>query len=266
MMLCASLSLASYVFLNLPESIREAGYTASFDVVKDEKTRVFFHFCNKTKEDLYFTAPNVNMYDAKYGVNVNYSPGVAGARAVYAFYKSKPSNIDSIKILVPSRQTISGIIEGKPKDIRWMSYFNSPSDMLLNQVLKVKKVGDFELVDSTIVHDLQFKNDRAYVRFGHEDMQGFKGSFGVSHKFRLANNTDKNQSYEVKVSPRGGNLIFAYNSAEGAKHTPLLLAKRWYSIEKVALKPKEEWWMENIVTGGFNYPVQIGVVATTDAK
>ena len=54
--------------------------------------------------------------------------------------------------------------------------------------------------------------------------------------------------------------IFAYKTVSQSILTPILLARRWYDLETITLKPGENWWLEDIITGGFNYPVAIAVV------
>jgi len=258
-MLYAQLAYSDYLFLNTPESVRKPGYHVFSTLEKDKSTRIFFHYCNKTHAGMYFIAI-VDMYDAKFGYAVDYDPGVAGAKAVNGFNNSIQTALKDIKIYLPKGDTLSGIIEGKSRKTDWVNYFNYIDPKVVGYGLNITSVNGFAINDPIVTHVFNMDTKKVYFEFGNEKMNLFNGSYGITHRFDIHNVSDKSKKYIIKLSPRGGNLIFAYKTVSQNVLTPILLARRWYDLETITLKPGENWWLEDIITGGFNYPVAIAVV------
>jgi hypothetical protein len=280
MLLLALTAYSDYIFLNMPESINNPGYYTKFIINTNKSLRVFMHYCNKSNENLYYTVPNANMCGAKFGYGVDYSPGKAGAISVNKFNLSPLGDLNYIKILILPGQTFSGIIEGNPKSKFWLSYFNYVNPKLKTRFLRVSKIDGFKIKKPILEHNLKIDKSNVYFTFGDENMNGFLGSYGMTHIFNVKNNTSFVRKYIVKISSRGGDLIFPckiisqntpclflksldwYYFDVCTRYTPNLFLKsrKWYCLDSFTLNPDELWSLENIITGGFNYPVEIAVV------
>ena len=103
-----------FVYLNMPETLTKPGIVHKKQFTKDTKARYFVHFKNGTNSSQSFSFKSKYTIDNfKKSFSTNIRPEYSGARSVYNFLTSKPTDtkLNATSTLLPE-ETISGIFEG----------------------------------------------------------------------------------------------------------------------------------------------------------
>lgn len=252
---CATSSLAqgAVYFLNVPESIRTPGTIHSTAVGAGERSRVFFHYCNKTGKDQKFTLDiEEEMGSLRTGIATAFFPGEAGTKGMNRFLADKPHKGKASLVTVVKRGwTVSGVVEGvseKPSKI----VATMGEGPLLSNIQYITSPYLFWQDVRPITHGETVK-----FRIGERIEGHIAGDYGSTIRVGVVQKAEKESVLTVSVSPRGGDLVFVYNYLGKILNTPTLRAKRDKKLFSRKVAPGETVTLDAFPIGGYNYPVEV---------
>jgi hypothetical protein len=243
-------------YLNSPESILKSGLLGSIVTPdKEQKTRVFFHFVNKTHKKQQFVIHfNHGIKNYRFGYGISSEPGCAGVGGVKHFFDCKP--VDKIggvcfSTMLESGETISGICDGFTEaNTTIESFFGNNKHIFPNKVSESNNVTEqIELFPSVIKSDV--------IRLGTHRNNFVDGDYGTTFKFVIKPVMIKASVIEISISPRGGRASMCFIQNGLVKLTPVVPTKHTLIIYKQTINPGESFIFETILPGGYSYPVEM---------
>ena len=242
------------IFLNQPESVYHTGVLGRIEVTAGEHYRVFFHYVNKTKTKQIFqiTGP---LQQTVGGTSVQEFPGPAGSAAAALLLDQMPASFP-IKTMVMVGQTVSGVIDG----------IASKNGSVIAQLgASTKMINGSKVVLSPYVwQNVEVNNSLPSVAFSlGQDIAPIFGSYGAMFHFEVTNPSKHTQKVTITFSPRGGDMILAYQ-LQGHTHTSPMIAGRHIGVLfSGKLHPGDKLNFNTVNAGGWNFPVRFEISRAT---
>lgn len=243
-------------YLNYPESIHRSGLLGDVTTPnKEQKTRIFFHFVNKTHKKQQFVIHfDHGVRNYKFGYGVSKEPGCAGSIGVKHFFECKPvDKADGIyfSTMLGVGETISGICDGTTSSATKVeSFFGCNKNNFPHKISESVNVSEkIELYPSI--------DKPSVVRLGTNRNHLVDGDYGTTFKFSIKPIISKNSTVEVSISPRGGRASICFLQNGLVKSTPVILAKHIYVFYRQIIKPGDCITFDTMLPGGYSYPVEI---------
>ena len=243
-------------YLNSPESMRKPGVVAQFSTPNiSQKTRVFFHFINKTHQKqtwvLHF---NHGVRDFRLGYGVAYYPGEAGAKGTANFYAAKPVNKNDgieLKVDLNPEDTVSGVCEGVTVEKTDVVAYLGTKDTTLNyQVLNTENVVELNKFDLC-------EKVKKNIRIGTKRKGYIDGDYGTTFQFIVCPQIKHPSKLKIMISPRGGCASLCLFSNGLPTMSPVIGARQAWKAYEVDIKPGDNFSFETILPGGYAYPIEI---------
>lgn len=239
------------VYFNEPESVRHPGIVGEADLPAGQPARIFFHFVNRTRAPQKFQLVlDRPLLESTSGIAIHRDPGEAGSLAVRIYWNKKLSNVrvssDIFTQLVPAGDTVSGVVDGTPKEIAHVVCSmgkGSTNDWRVGgNVIEVWR-------KTTLGKSLLLGDDSGPI----------KGAYGTMHHLQFANSEQTSRTVAVYVSPRGGAARFVYLYKNALHTTPLISAKCAVLLFKDTVPAHGILSLDSLPIGGYSYPCKISV-------
>jgi hypothetical protein len=241
-------------FLNIPETIRKPGIIHEQKILKDGRSRIFWHYKNSTNSAQQF---NIRLSEknagTRFGQSVSSSPPTAGTRAMLNFLKSspRPEKYLNETVVVPRGYTVSGVAEG---------IWNKGATIKANLGKGNKVPGIVQVANPHLfVEQVAVLSSTKTVKLsiGQNKPGHISGNYGSTIRTSFKSNLAIKTKIRVSFSPRGGplNLIYIYNGKVIC--SPRVAAKKDYTLFYVWLSSGQQVNLDVYPLGGFNYPVEI---------
>jgi hypothetical protein len=234
---------------NIPESVRSPGIVGEDILIAGQPNRLFFHFVNKTgSPQIFQIVLDAPLYDSFQGVGVATQPGDAGSRAAAAFLSHNVSAepFDVLRRSVPPGMTISGIIEGCPKENSHVICAMGTGSALPWKVSE----GTLDISRNAFLGQS--------LIFG-DDSSPIKGAYGTVHHSVFANSERRPRRVAVYFSPRGGPARLVYRYKNAVHTTALIAAKCAVLLFKDTVPALGTLDIDSVPLGGYSYPGKISV-------
>ncbi len=240
-----------FVYLNMPETLTKPGIVHKKQFTKDTKARYFVHFKNGTNSSQSFSFKSKYTIDNfKKSFSTNIRPEYSGARSVYNFLTSKPSDtkLNATSTLLPE-ETISGIFEG---------------DFQKGETLLCTFGKSNQELDNVDIYQLDYKFDFSYdldlnkqvtYKLGSGIEGTVAGQYGSDITIKIT--PKKNGLLRLSFSPRGGSGLLVYQNRGKIFMTKLLPAKKEYDALCISVDKNKPETFTFIPTGGLNFPIQL---------
>jgi len=245
-------------YLNYPESVRSIGTVARFVTpTSAQKTRVFFHFVNKTHRQQPFVIHfKNNLKEFKFGYGVSESPATAGTTGAVNFLNSKPTDKEGgakLEIMLKPGYTVSGMCDCVTlESTEVVSYLG---DTTQNLSYKVKE-------SSNVTESLDVSYSPTYqkLRIGTKRDGMIDGDYGTTFRYRFTHPLSKAVLLRIVMSPRGGRLSLPFVSKDGVKVSPMIPARGRWAVYEVSIPPGGLFAFETVLPGGYCYPLELRFV------
>jgi hypothetical protein len=254
MLLASAVAYSDLYFMNSPETLRSTGVLHNLSLKPNTKSRLFFHYLNKTGATQNFTIRSDKKILAQYGHAVSPDPSKAGLAAYNNLIggKKKERKLD-IVIVVPSGHTVSGMIDVNADEESKVVVALGQANTNINTTL-------FTAQSFFKQHLISLKGtDSQKIRIGNGVIGEFKGDYGTNHEIVARNDSKAPLEVEIYVSPRGGPINLGYVLNGTWRTTGLIPAYSNVRLAKVRLAPGQVLSLSHVITGGFNYPVEFAV-------
>ena len=236
-----------FFFLNNPESVKIEQNLGSGKIEANQKFRIFYHFCNKTKNPLEFKLITDDQVSYIHSCSTSLFPEIAGAFAVKNFLAKPNTKTEKINFskIVPSAFTISGIFEGQSiNQTQFHSYMGKQDHD--NWVLTIPMTNYQALITNNFTQSIGL-------------FSPIDGDYGLSYNYIIKNTTQSKVKVEISVEARGGKAFFPVKIDNKTWIPPLLLVKKKQIISTSILDKNGEIKLSTIPAGGCNYPVKLCV-------
>ncbi len=240
-----------FVYLNMPETLTKPGIVHKKQFTKDTKARYFVHFKNGTNSSQSFSFKSKYTIDNfKKSFSTNIRPEYSGARSVYNFLTSKPSDtkLNATSTLLPE-ETISGIFEGdfQKGDTLLCTFGKSNQELDNVDIYQLDYKFDF-------LYDLDLNKQVTY-KLGSGIESTVAGQYGSDITIKIT--PKKNGLLRLSFSPRGGSGLLVYQNRGKIFMTKLLPAKKEYDALCISVDKNKPETFTFIPTGGLNFPIQL---------
>ena len=240
-----------FVYLNMPETLTKPGIVHKKQFTKDTKARYFVHFKNGTNSSQSFSFKSKYAIDNfKKSFSSNIRPEYSGARSVYNFLTSKPSDtkLNATSTLLPE-ETISGIFEGdfQKGDTLLCTFGKSNQELDNVDIYQLDYKFDFS-------YDLDLNKQVTY-KLGSGIENTVAGQYGSDITIKIM--PKKNGLLRLSFSPRGGSGLLVYQNRGKIFMTKLLPAKKEYYALCISVDKNKPETFTFIPTGGLNFPIQL---------
>ncbi len=240
-----------FVYLNMPETLTKPGIVHKKQFTKDTKARYFVHFKNGTNSSQSFSFKSKYTIDNfKKSFSSNIRPEYSGARSVYNFLTSKPSDtkLNATSTLLPE-ETISGIFEGdfQKGDTLLCTFGKSNQELDNVDIYQLDYKFDFS-------YDLDLNKQVTY-KLGSGIENTVAGQYGSDITIKIT--PKKNGLLRLSFSPRGGSGLLVYQNRGKIFMTKLLPAKKEYDALCISVDKNKPETFTFIPTGGLNFPIQL---------
>ncbi len=240
-----------FVYLNMPETLTKPGIVHKKQFTKDTKARYFVHFKNGTNSSQSFSFKSKYTIDNfKKSFSSNIRPEYSGARSVYNFLTSKPSDtkLNATSTLLPE-ETISGIFEGdfQKGDTLLCTFGKSNQELDNVDIYQLDYKFDFS-------YDLDLNKQVTY-KLGSGIENTVAGQYGSDITIKIM--PKKNGLLRLSFSPRGGSGLLVYQNRGKIFMTKLLPAKKEYDALCISVDKNKPETFTFIPTGGLNFPIQL---------
>ena len=240
-----------FVYLNMPETLTKPGIVHKKQFTKDTKARYFVHFKNGTNSSQSFSFKSKYTIDNfKKSFSSNIRPEYSGARSVYNFLTSKPSDtkLNATSTLLPE-ETISGIFEGdfQKGDTLLCTFGKSNQELDNVDIYQLDYKFDFS-------YDIDL-NKKVTYKLGSGIENTVAGQYGSDITIKIM--PKKNGLLRLSFSPRGGSGLLVYQNRGKIFMTKLLPAKKEYDALCISVDKNKPETFTFIPTGGLNFPIQL---------
>jgi hypothetical protein len=240
-----------FVYLNMPETLIKPGIVHKKQFTKSIKARYFVHFKNGTNSSQNFSFKSKYIIDDfKKSFSTNIRPEFSGARSVYNFLTSKPSDakLNATTLLLPD-ETISGIFEGD---------FQKGDTLLCTFGKSNQELDNVDIYQSAYKFDFTYDldlNKQVSYKLGSGIENTVAGQYGSNITIKIT--PKKNGLLRFSFSPRGGDGLLVYQNRGKIFMTKLLPAKKEYDAICISVDKNKPETFTFIPTGGLNFPIQL---------